>query len=128
VAPLKLVQSSKVWNDSYIGILDELSLVNADFPWAELPKGTTVCDVGGGIGAITMQLAKEWPHLSLKLQDTPERIEQAQKEVWPKECPVALDEDRIQFKPMDFFVDPPIEGCDFYYVCFYLVSTPLISI
>jgi tRNA1(Val) A37 N6-methylase TrmN6 len=89
------------------------------FPWNEFPPGTSVCDVGGGIGAITMQLAQRYPHLQLKLQDLPERVEQAETEVWPKECPEAIKENRIEFKGMDFFAESPINGCDIYYVCMF---------
>ena len=76
-----------------------------------------MCDVGGGIGTITMQLAHRYPHLKLKLQDLPERVEQAKTEVWPKECPEAIKESRIEFKGMDFFAESPIKECDIYYVC-----------
>lgn len=87
-----------------------------EYPWNELPAGTTVCDVGGGIGALTMQLARKYPHLQLKLQDTPDRIVEAQTAVWPKECPDALKDGRIEFKAMDFLTESPIKGCDIYFV------------
>ena len=86
------------------------------FPWKELSLGTTVCDVGGGIGTIMMQLAHSYPHLQLTLQDLPERVMQAQNEIWPERCPEALKEGRIEFKAMDFFAESPIKGCDIYYV------------
>ena len=63
-----------------------------------------------------MQLAHHYPHLQLKLQDLPERVIQAQNEIWPKECPEALKDGRIEFKAIDFFVESPIKGCDIYYV------------
>ena len=78
--------------------------------------GASVCDVGGGIGHITLQLAKAYPNLNLKLQDLPERIHQAKNEVWPKECPEAIKENRIQFEPIDFLSQSPIQGCNVYYV------------
>ena len=65
-----------------------------------------------------MQLAQRYPHLQLKLQDLPERVEQAKTEVWPKECPEAIKESRIEFKGMDFLAESPIKGCDIYYVGF----------
>lgn len=64
-----------------------------------------------------MQLAKAYPKLQLKLQDTPERIEQAKTTVWPKDCPEAIVENRIELKAVDFLSESPIEGCDVYYVC-----------
>jgi hypothetical protein len=63
-----------------------------------------------------MQLAHRYLHLQLKLQDLPERVMQAQSEIWPKECPEALKDGRIEFKAMDFFAESPIKGCDIYYV------------
>ena len=78
--------------------------------------GASVCDVGGGIGNITLQLAKAYPNLNLKLQDLPERMIQARNEVWPKECPQALKEKRIEFKAIDFLAESPIPGCNIYYV------------
>jgi hypothetical protein len=65
-----------------------------------------------------MQLAKAHANLVFTLQDTPERIEQAQREVWPKECPEAIRDRRIEFKAMDFLKEPPVKGCDVYYVRF----------
>jgi hypothetical protein len=87
-----------------------------EFPWKELGDGASVCDVGGGIGTITLQLAKAYPTLNLKLQDLPECILRAKQEVWPKECPEAITENRIQFEPIDFLRESPIQGCDVYFV------------
>ncbi|TFK22818.1 S-adenosyl-L-methionine-dependent methyltransferase [Coprinopsis marcescibilis] len=98
------------------GNVTEAGSVVHGYPWDKLPEGASVCDVGGGIGNITLQLAKAHPHLKLKLQDIPERIRQAKDVVWPKSCPEAIETDRIEFKAIDFFVDPPIPGCDVYYL------------
>lgn len=87
-----------------------------EYPWKSLASGATVCDVGGGIGAMSMKLSKAHPHLRLKVQDMPDRMAQAQDVFWPKECPEAIIENRVGFKAIDFFVEPPISGCDIYYV------------
>ena len=87
-----------------------------EFPWKELGDGATVCDVAGGVGNISLQLAKAYPNLRLILQDLPERIQQAKNEVWPRECPEAIAERRITFEPIDFFESSPVPGCDVYYV------------
>ncbi|KAG6862602.1 hypothetical protein C0991_011287, partial [Blastosporella zonata] len=62
-----------------------------------------------------MELIRAYPNLQLKLQDLPQRIQQAATEVWPKSYPEAISEKRIEFKGMDFLVESPIEGCDVYY-------------
>jgi len=66
-----------------------------------------------------MQLAKAHPNLQLKLQDLPDRIVQAETQVWPKECPEAITEQRIEFKAIDFLAETPIKGCDVYLVCYF---------
>ena len=63
-----------------------------------------------------MQLARAYPTLQLKLQDLPDRIVQAKTQVWPRECPEAIKESRIEFKALDFLSESPINGCDVYYV------------
>jgi len=90
--------------------------VISEFPWKDLGDGATVCDVAGGVGNISLQLAKAHPNLRLILQDLPERIEQAKNEVWPRECPEAIAERSINFEPIDFFASSPVPGCNVYYL------------
>lgn len=87
-----------------------------EFPWKELGDGASVCDVGGGVGNISLRLAKAYPTLNLKLQDLPECMVQAKNEIWPKECPEAIAEKRIEFEAIDFLTESPIKGCNVYYV------------
>jgi methylase of polypeptide subunit release factors len=96
-----------------------ISLTTAkDFPWNKLPKGTTVCDVGGGVGNISIKLAKHYPTLHLVLQDLPQPLDTAEKKIWPERCPEAISENRIEFIPLDFLKGAPKKGCDIYYVRF----------
>ncbi|KXN85134.1 Sterigmatocystin 8-O-methyltransferase [Leucoagaricus sp. SymC.cos] len=85
-----------------------------DYPWDKLRQGAIVSDVGGGWGYISMQLYKRYRHLNLKLQDLPEQTAHAQKVIWPKECPQAIADGRIEFKSADIFVESPIPNCDIY--------------
>jgi tRNA1(Val) A37 N6-methylase TrmN6 len=89
-----------------------------DFPWNLLPQGTTVCDVGGGVGGVCIKLAKRYPKLHFVLQDLPKPLVIAEKEIWPEYCPEAISENRVEFIPLDFFKGPPKEGCAIYYVRF----------
>ena len=63
-----------------------------------------------------LQLAQRYPHLKLKLQDLPERVDQAREQVWPTQCPEAITDGRIEFKAIDFLQESPIPNCDVYYV------------
>jgi 2-polyprenyl-3-methyl-5-hydroxy-6-metoxy-1,4-benzoquinol methylase len=48
-----------------------------EFPWKDMVSGSTICDIGSGLGAISLELAKTHSHLKLTLQDQPHILEQA---------------------------------------------------
>lgn len=108
---LRFGMAMKGWGDS----TETWAVVNA-FPWGSLRDGATVCDVGGGIGVISMQLADAYPNLRIVLQDVPAQIEMAKNEVWPKSCPAAVVDGRVEFKAIDFFAESPVKGCDVYFL------------
>ncbi|ETW76185.1 hypothetical protein HETIRDRAFT_390575 [Heterobasidion irregulare TC 32-1] len=85
------------------------------FPWNDLPTGTTVCDVGSGVGMVSIELARKYPNLHLTLQDLPHIMEQA-RTLWKNEYPAAAIEHRVDFTPFDFFKGPPVKDQDIYYV------------
>lgn len=87
-----------------------------DYPWKDLGNNASVCDVGCGIGTVSIALAKAHPNLQFILQDLPRRLEQAKHEVWPEKFPDALAKSRVQFVPLNFVTDVPASGCDVYYV------------
>ncbi len=64
----------------------------------------------------SMKLADTHPNLHIVLQDLPGSIEQAKNEIWPKLCPAAIEEGRVQFKAFDFLAESPVKGCDIYFV------------
>ncbi|KAK0215214.1 S-adenosyl-L-methionine-dependent methyltransferase [Armillaria nabsnona] len=101
----------KGWSD----FLETSALVNA-FPWDSLHDGATVCDLGGGIDVISMQLADAHHNLRIVLQDLPSQIEMAKNEVWPKICPAAVVDGRVQFKAINFFSESPVKDCDVYFL------------
>ncbi|KAK0222574.1 S-adenosyl-L-methionine-dependent methyltransferase [Armillaria nabsnona] len=101
----------KAWDDS-----TELWAVTNAFPWNSLRKCATVCDVGGGTGVTSMQLANVYPNLRIVLQDLPAPIELAKNEIWPKSCPAAIEEGRVEFKAFDFLTESQVKGCDVYFL------------
>ena len=44
-------------------------VLRAGFDWAALPEGSKVVDVGGGVGNLTMALAKVHKHIKYVVQD-----------------------------------------------------------
>jgi len=85
------------------------------FPWSSLLQGTTLCDVGGGIGSISMGLSRYFPNLRIVLQDLPEQLDGAKK-VWEEKAKDAVDQGRVEFSELDFFKQTPKEGCDIYHL------------
>lgn len=86
------------------------------YPWKDLGENATFCDLGSGVGTMSMALAKAHPNMRFVLHDMPGRLKQAKEEIWPERCPDALAQNRVQFVPLDFFANPPSPGCEVYYV------------
>ncbi|KAF9493340.1 S-adenosyl-L-methionine-dependent methyltransferase [Pleurotus eryngii] len=80
-----------------------------DFPWESLGNSLIV-DVGGGVGGMSMDLAKRYPNLRFVVQDRAQVITQA-RTVWEKEFPQAL-ESRVTLMPHNFFDENPVKGPD----------------
>ncbi|KAI0060967.1 S-adenosyl-L-methionine-dependent methyltransferase [Artomyces pyxidatus] len=97
------------------GYVSDSHVAANKYPWSTLSAGTTVCDVGGGIGAVLILLGQKYPHLKLTLQDLPNVMDQA-RQFWQEGCPEAIQDGRIDFVAIDFFKEPPVKGQDIYYV------------
>ncbi|KAF9497029.1 hypothetical protein BDN71DRAFT_1588611 [Pleurotus eryngii] len=88
------------------------------FDWASLPPGSTIVDVGGGIGSTSMLLANEFASiresgidLGLKfvIQDRPVVVKMGEK-AWRDQRPELLDCGTARFQVHDFFSPQPIKG------------------
>ncbi|KAL5531045.1 hypothetical protein ACEPAG_3921 [Sanghuangporus baumii] len=95
-------------------------LWRSEFPWSEYlskPFPIRICDVGAGEGHILLKLARALPDLRFHaiLQDRPPVLELS-KQIWNKELPEAVQHDRVDFVPIDFFTDSPVDGCEIYYI------------
>ncbi|KAG2142225.1 O-methyltransferase-domain-containing protein [Suillus bovinus] len=86
--------------------------VLAHFPFG---KYSTVVDVGGGIGAFSLPLAKTHKNVKITIQDLPEALVQA-RDIWARDCPEAVAEDRVEFEDLNFFEQVPVKGKDVYYL------------
>lgn len=110
-----------------------------DFPWH---KFKTVCDVGAGVGAFSMPLARKFPNLDVVVMDLPPVILQAKEvsvsllysdtlcrhnsilcmQFWANNVPEIASSGRISFSAGDFFKGlgdgDNVNGCDIYYVRF----------
>ncbi|KAF9457595.1 O-methyltransferase [Collybia nuda] len=76
------------------------------FDWNSLPKGSTVVDVGGGIGSSCEILYRAHPELRYVVQDLPATVEDGRKH-WALENAKALASGHITFQGHDFFTPQP---------------------
>ncbi|KAJ7615369.1 S-adenosyl-L-methionine-dependent methyltransferase [Roridomyces roridus] len=81
------------------------------YPWAELPEGSIVVDVGGGVGSAMLPLAKEHPHLQIVVQDHKNVVQDALS-MWNAELPEAVQSKRVVFQAQDFFAPQPSRPTD----------------
>ncbi|KAJ6501501.1 S-adenosyl-L-methionine-dependent methyltransferase [Mycena vitilis] len=79
------------------------------YPWGVLPENTVVCDVGGGHGHATMELITKTDKIRYA-----QIVVEHGKEV--KLCPFSALKQRVQYVPLDFFKESPMEDCDVYYI------------
>ncbi|KAG8221333.1 S-adenosyl-L-methionine-dependent methyltransferase [Butyriboletus roseoflavus] len=86
--------------------------VLAHFPFE---KYSTLVDVGGGIGAFSLPLARIHKHIKITIHDLPEALVQA-RGAWARGCPEAVQENRVEFAELDFFTQVPVKGKDIYYL------------
>ncbi|KAF2656259.1 putative O-methyltransferase [Lophiostoma macrostomum CBS 122681] len=77
------------------------------YPWHCLDSGTLV-DVGGSSGAYSIPIAEHYPEMKCIIQDLPNVVHRAEKEV-----PDNL-RDRVTFMPHDFFTEQPVKSADVY--------------
>jgi precorrin-6B methylase 2 len=76
-------------------------LVVDNYDWA---KYKTVVDVGGSLGDVSIELAKRFPDIKCVVQDLPEVIVGAPKNI-----------DRVEFQSYDFFTEQPVKDADVYF-------------
>lgn len=79
-----------------------------DYPWEAL-SSQPIVDVGGGIGGMSLELARRFPNLRFVVQDREVVIRKAEQ-VWLQELPVALQTERVQLMAHDFFTKQPVKS------------------
>ncbi|KAG2109304.1 S-adenosyl-L-methionine-dependent methyltransferase [Suillus discolor] len=88
------------------------SAVLHHYPWDNV---SSVVDVGSGTGAMSIPLAKMFPHLRITDQDLPETMKLS-RDIWEKKAPEALLSGHVEFVPLNFLEESPVAGKDVYYL------------
>ncbi|KAJ7872708.1 O-methyltransferase [Mycena leptocephala] len=89
--------------------LEPPEAILAGFKWTDLPDGSIIVDLGGGVGSTTLIIAKAVPHVNLVVQDRPSVIEDA-KTYWAKAGPEFLDSGRVELQVHNFFTPQPLKN------------------
>ncbi|KAH8101607.1 S-adenosyl-L-methionine-dependent methyltransferase [Cristinia sonorae] len=85
------------------------------YPWSAAPPGTVLCEVVGGLGHMSMHIARRHPNINVIVQDLESIVNQAIG-YWNGFGAELVEQDRVDFLPLDPLVESPVEDCDYYYV------------
>jgi len=81
------------------------------YAWGQLPEGSLVVDVGGGVGSQSLTLATHYPQLRFVVQDRESVVGDA-AEFWKKNMPDALESGRVKLQGHNFFEPQPAQQED----------------
>jgi len=87
----------------------EYNLLAVYEPLLSAPEGTTLVDIGGGIGHVAIAAAQKFPTLKCVVQDIGTVVAEG-RDGLPEEL-----KDRVEFQENDFFKGQPIGGPGVYY-------------
>ncbi|GAA5946423.1 hypothetical protein JCM3765_000235 [Sporobolomyces pararoseus] len=85
------------------------------FPWASLPEGSTICDVAGRTGNVSLEIAQAVPHLEFVVQDQESIIKAHAIPYWEAPERQAYKE-RVKLVVHDFFDPQPTKGAAVYLI------------
>lgn len=88
--------------------LASLNALSSYFDWSNLPMNSSVVDIGGSQGHVSLHLAQIYPSLRFTVQDLPEVVEGAEEKI-PK-----VFKERVQIMKHDMFTEQPMKGADVY--------------
>lgn len=72
------------------------------FSWEDLPHGSVLVDVGGGIGATSIIVAEAHPHLRVVVEDRAQVVSTAVS-AWGPQYSHLFESGRMSYRPRDFF-------------------------
>ncbi|KAF7342833.1 S-adenosyl-L-methionine-dependent methyltransferase [Mycena sanguinolenta] len=79
------------------------------FPWQNLTAGGVIVDVGGGLGATSLSIVKEYPTFKVVNQDRAPVIKQS-KAHWQEFFPEYIEAGMVEFQPHNFLEAQPVKN------------------
>ncbi|KAI0063786.1 S-adenosyl-L-methionine-dependent methyltransferase [Artomyces pyxidatus] len=100
------------------GAFDHLppALFTEGFDWKDLQDGSVVVDVGGGVGPVTLLLAKAFPNLKFVVEDQEEVINLGARKFWEDQAPNAIIDGSVVLKVQNFFEPQTIRHAAVYFL------------
>lgn len=95
--------------------LDAIS--SQGFAWSSLPEGSTVVDVAGGVGNVSMTLIQKYPHLRYVVQDRAPVIQHAH-DTWEQQLPGRIESGAVKLQVHDIFAKQPVTGAAVFFMRF----------
>ncbi|KAG1830580.1 S-adenosyl-L-methionine-dependent methyltransferase [Suillus variegatus] len=111
---MSLDEARDIFHKAMMGYseIQDSSVVLHHYPWDKI---SSVVDIGSGIGAMSIPLAKTFPHLRITNQDLPEIIKLS-RNAWETNSPELLLNGHVEFVPLNFLEESPVVGKDVYYL------------
>ncbi|KAJ6456668.1 O-methyltransferase [Mycena sanguinolenta] len=78
------------------------------FKWQDLPAGSIIVDVGGGLGASSLSIVKKYPNLKVVNEDRAPVIAQS-KAHWTEFFPEHVKAQMVEFQPHNFLEPQPVK-------------------
>jgi len=92
-----------------VATMQPASTILDGFNWNALGKDDVVADVGGGVGTVSLAIAKACPNVRFVVQDRAPVLEQG-KQLWNTELPEAIKSGRVKLEAHDFFTPQPVKN------------------
>ncbi|KAJ7289387.1 O-methyltransferase [Mycena rebaudengoi] len=83
------------------------------FEWNQLPSGSIVVDVGGGIGYSSCKIAQRNPSLRIVVQDRAQTVEKS-KIYWQETLPSHVKTNMVEFQAHNFFESQPVKNASLF--------------
>ncbi|KAI0064254.1 S-adenosyl-L-methionine-dependent methyltransferase [Artomyces pyxidatus] len=91
-------------------------IITGGFDWESLKAGSVIVDVGGSVGAATLTLAKDFPHLKFIVQDLPKVISESAQKYWRAQAPEFLANKTVTLQAHNFFEPQPVRDASVYFM------------
>ncbi|KAI0063931.1 S-adenosyl-L-methionine-dependent methyltransferase [Artomyces pyxidatus] len=92
------------------------TIFTGGFNWNTLDAESVIVDVGGGVGSVTLTLAKAFPQYKYVVQDLPEVIDGQARTYWEGQSPQSVSDGTVTLQTHNFFEPQPVKDAAVYFM------------